>query len=204
MKNLLRIKVNGVPIMKFCMNNKAEDFYVYLPTLSQDDISLNAHFTFHSKTGRSTFKTTRLSRGDLELLPSILKTVKGHPNYKGAVTPNDLDLFKGKKILFDDKLSFYSWFRISLNLTNSSVNSHFAGSKTKDSAFNSIFDIRLFPPSNEMITIKSFIAKNVKYIPSKKNKEYDMSIAAVEQNFLGDKYTFLFCIDYDFPNLKDK
>ncbi|HAP37796.1 hypothetical protein A2574_00610 [Candidatus Shapirobacteria bacterium RIFOXYD1_FULL_38_32] len=202
MRNLLRVKVNGNPIMKFCQSKDKQDFYCYFPPISQDKHTIEVHFSFHSKTGRTTFKTTSIKTDQKELLPDILDTVKNHPLYKNAVTNKDLDLYKGKKIVFDDKQTFYPWFQIALNLQNSDVSKYFGQSKTADSGFQSVFDIKVSPPHNEQITIKGFVGRNIKTIPNKKDREYDLSLAVVESNFLNDKYTFIFCLSYDFPDIK--
>lgn len=204
MNNLLRVKVNGNPIMKFCQSKDRQDFYCYFPPISQDKHTIEVHFSFHSKTGRTTFKTTSIKTDQKELLPRILDTVKNHPLYKNAVTKKDLDLYKGKIITFDERQTFYPWFTIALNMQNSDISKQFGESKTTDANFQSVFDIKIAPPSKEQITIKGFVGKNIKGIPNKKDKEYDLSFAVNETNFLNDKYTFIFCLSYDFPDLNKK
>jgi hypothetical protein len=89
-----------------------------------------------------------------------------------------------------------------LKLKNSNVSKYFSWSKTVDAGFQSVFDIKVAPLHNEQVTIRSFIGKNIKTIPDKKDREYDLSLAVVESNFLKDKYTFIFCLSYDFPDIK--
>lgn len=204
MKNLLRVKVNGKSIIKVCQSSSKQDFYCYFPPILQDDIVVETHFSFHTKTGRTTFKITNLEKGQDKLLPSILKMAKNHPMYDGAVTPTDLDLFKRKITTFEDDATFYPWFRTALNLENSNVHKQFGASKTVDSDFQSVFDIKVAPPNKEQVTISSFIGRNVKSIPDKKDKNYDLSFAVTEANFLKDRYTFIFCLTYDFPKIKEK
>lgn len=204
MINLLRVKVTGNCIMKFCQSDNKQDFYCYFPQITQGQSSLKTHFSFHSKTGRTTFKTTSIKNNGQEILPNILEMVKNHPMYQKAVTPTDLDLYKGKTITFDEDLTFYPWFQIALNLQNSDATKYFGQSKTSDADFRSIFDIKVAPPQNQQITINSFIGKNVTSIPTKKDKDYDLSLAVAETNFLNDKYTFIFCLSYDFPEIKKK
>ncbi len=204
MNNLLRIKVNSNPIMKFCQNKSKQDFYCYFPPISQSDYAAEMHFSFHSKTGRTTFKTTSLKNKQQELLPELLNMVKNHPLYQKTVTPKDFDLYKGKTISFNGELTFYPWFQIALNMQNSDVSKYFGHSKTADADFQNVFDIRIAPPRNEQVTINSFIGKNISAIPDKKDKEYDLSLAIVERNFLNEKYTFIFCLSYDFPDFQKK
>jgi len=188
--------------MKFCQSNNKQDFYCYFPPISQDKYALEVHFSFHSKTGRTTFKTTSIKNDQKEILPGILDMVKNHPLYQNAVSNKDLDLYKGKRIAFDGEQTFYPWFQIALNMQNTDVSKYFGQAKTSDSDFKSVFDIKIAPPRNEQITIKSFIGKNIKAIPDKKDREYDLSLAVTESNFLKDKYTFIFCLSYDFPDIK--
>jgi hypothetical protein len=204
MKNILRVKVDGNSIMKFCQSKNKQDFYCYFPPILQDKYALEVHFSFHSKTGRTTFKTTSLKSDQKEMLPNILNMVKNHPLYKNAVTNKDLDLYKGKKIIFDEKQTFYPWFQLALNMQNADVSRYFGQSKTSDAGFQSVFDIKIAPPRNEQVTIKGFIGKNIKTIPDKKDREYDLSLAVVESNFLNDKYSFIFCLSHDFPDIKRK
>ena len=204
MKNLLRVKINGNSIMKFCQSKNKQDFYCYFPQINQGQSSFKTHFSFHSKTGRTTFKTTSFKNDGKELLPDILELVKNHPIYKDAVTPTDLDLFKGKVILFDGSLIFYPWFTIALNLQNSNVTKYFSTSKTSDADFNNVFDIKVAAPQNEQVTIRGFVGKGIKSIPDKKDREYDLSLAVTEYNFLNEKYTFIFCLSYDFPDVEKK
>lgn len=204
MKNFLRVKINSKSVIKFCQSNNGQDFYCYFPPILQDDIVVEIHFSFHTKTGRTTFKITNLEKGKDKMLPVILDMAKNHPMYKGAVTPKDLDLFKGKITIFEDNTTFYPWFRTSLNFKSSDVHKQFGSSKTADADFKSVFDIKIAPPNKEQITISSFIAKNVKSIPDKKDKDYDLSFAVTEANFLKDRYTFIFCLTYDFPEIKEK
>jgi len=114
--------------------------------------------------------------------------------YKNAATPKDLDLYKRKIISFDDTLSYYPWFTVSLNLKNSDLTKYFGKSKTADADFNNIFDIKVTPPQNEQVTIKGFIGKNVSLIPNKKDKDYDLSFSVAEKNLSNDKCTFIFFV----------
>jgi len=204
MKNLLRLKINGKPIVKFCLSKSKQDFYCYTPPIIQDDYAIESHLSFQTKNGRTTFKTTSIRKGHEEMLPDILDEAKKHPMWDGAVTPKDLDIFKGIFMTFEDNLSFHSWFRMAFDLQSSDIYKHFGQSKTHDSDFQSVFDIKLVPSKNAQITINSFIGKNVQTIPDKKDREYDLSFAVTETNFLDDIYTFIFCLSYDFPDIYKK
>jgi hypothetical protein len=202
MKNLLRIKVNSIPILKFGKSKNGQDFYSYFPSISQAEHAAEIHFSFHSRTGRTTFKTTSIKRNQIEVLPELLTLVKNHPFYQTAVTPKDLDLYKGKHINFDEEPTFHPWFQVALNMKNSDVTKYFGLSKTSDADFQNLFDVNIDQSRNQQVTINCFIGKNVKVIPSKKDKDYDLSFALSEANFQGDKYTFIFCLSYDFPDIK--
>lgn len=202
-KNLLRIKINNNSIMKFCLYPNGEDFYCWFPTLSVDKHSIDSHFSFHSKSGRVTFKTTSIKEDGKEMIVNILNMARNNPSFENAVTNKDLDLFKGKIITFDQEEIFHQWFTFALNTKNMDFNKTFGHSKTTDSTFQNILDIET-TETRDQITINSFVGKNIKKDFSSIKKKYDMIFSVKENNFLNDTYTFVFCLNYSFDIKKNE
>ena len=186
--------------MKFCLYPNGQDFYCYFPPITVDKYSLESHFSFHSKTGRTTFKTTSIKENGKEILANILDMARNNPSFENAVTSKDLDLFKGKIITFDQEEIFHQWFTFALNTKNMDFNKTFGHSKTTDSNFQNILDMET-TESRDQITINGFIGKNIKKDFSDMKQKHDMVFSVKENNYLNDKYTFVFCLNYSF-NIK--
>ncbi len=202
--NILRIKINGEGLIKLSTQHRKRDFLISYPLAFTGNVQLQSHFTLHTPNGRLTFKTTSIHVDKKEVLPQLLIAVKNHPLYKDKVNPSNLDLY-GKKILnLDDPKEIVYAGTIALNLENSEGERFFKKTKTSDSKFRYIKDIKTPPNEPSKVTVKFGFGKNFIGDLSSLIKKYDDHIILQEKNYESIKYTIVFFIKYGFPRLSKR
>lgn len=199
--NLLRIKVNGKNLIKFTRQHGGRDFLITYPTIYQNETETQNHFTFHSPNGRITLKITSVKLDGQEMLSNIILLAKDNPRFSRMILSKEIDLYKELGLLnFTSTKKIYPWGTVALNLKNSSLEKYFRKTKTLDNKFKTVRNVKIPKSGEDKITIKFGIGKNfcgnIKPMISK----YDDYIKVEEFNHIGDKYIFLFLIEYKFPD----
>lgn len=201
MKNILRIKINDTPIGKLSQSDNLEDFYFYYPRITSGNNIISGHFTFHSRTGRATFKTTNWSQDGKETMPSLLNLLRDHPKYRNKVKRNDLDLYDNMIVNFGEK-EYYPWFMFGLNMGGTTATKYFHKIKTPDSDFEKIWNI--IPPrdASNQLTLYFYIGRKCRKLPQDVLKKYEFCEGIDINNYLDEEYSFFVCGKYLFPELK--
>jgi len=200
--NILRIKINGIGLIKLSKQHGGRDFVITYPPVIQKDTRIESHFSLHTPNNRVTFKTTSIKINGIEQMPSLLKNLEKNPTFINKITPTDLDLYR--ETVFDltdpNKMTYLG--TIALNIENSSLNKYFLPPKTHDNKFKLVKDIKIPASKKNKITIKFGVAKNFTGDLSKLISKYQDNIILKEKNYTDDLYTFAFLIEYKFPDIK--
>lgn len=204
-ENLLRIKINGRSLIKLSKQHKGRDFIISYPITFQNNTEAQTHFTLHTPNDRVTFKITSLKQKGVETMPNVLALVRDHPVYVKKVTPTDLDLYGGEKIIDlsnPEEISYAG--TIALNMQKNSIDQFFRPAKTPDNKFKSVKDINIPNDKEGKITIKFGFGKNFKGDLIKWSFKYPEHIVLQEKNFNGDEYIIVFFIEYSFPEIDNQ
>lgn len=200
-KRLLRIKVWGKPVLSFAQSLDKEDFYLFYPTITQDKYAVSGHATFHSKTGRITFKTTSIKDSSVEILPSILSQADGRAGFENAVGHRDLDLFKGKILSFDDPNTSYPWFSIAFNMGKTDPSTYFKKGRSSDGEYMDIWNIDIPKEHNDQVTFNVGISKSKTQTGETVFENGIVHRRMVLPNHLDDEYAFTFNANFQFPKV---
>lgn len=201
---IVRVKVQGDPLISLSKNSGGTDYFLTYPGVGQGEYRTESHSTFHTKTGRITFKTTRLRHKGVDVLPDfvkVLKSLRNKPGFKWWVGESDVDLFRGKILDLTDSSTVKPWFRIALNMEGVDLGDFFGATKTKDGDFGKVLDFRYPDLSGRKITIGFGVAKNYSGAPGSWARNVDEAHQIEDINSLGDRYTFFVTASYKFPKV---
>lgn len=204
---LLRIKLNNKPFLKFSKTHGGRDFLLSYPAVNFRGITIDSHCTLHTPNDRVTFKTTSIKEHGTENLLMYANSVKDNQSFKDKVIYNkatnsvsEIDLYKGKAFhISQDRVTYV--FSIALHLKNDSVDEFFLKSRTTDEKFLEVKNIVVPQDKDGKVTIKYGIGKGTGFKLESYFGNVDDYIFIEEKNHMNVPYTFFFGIYYSFPEL---